>query len=183
MSYCYVTELHAYDFVIKDFVIKKGHYLCQTLYISPQNGIIFWRAGPLAIQAFPTRWVFRSPSVSVYQLALWEAAFGFSELFWKTLSMYLPISWGVIYERTCPHHAECPAVLDQKRHDPCALPSLFTCSCPKQFFFVSPDGKSPQKEMFCWCGTGKTKNSRSTKRHQNWWVQKLFWWEEKMEAK
>ena len=24
----YVTELHAYDFVIKDFVIKKGHYLC-----------------------------------------------------------------------------------------------------------------------------------------------------------
>ena len=32
MSYCMlqhdivVTELHAYDFVIKDFVIKKGHY-------------------------------------------------------------------------------------------------------------------------------------------------------------
>ena len=23
---CYVTELHAYDFVIKDFVIKKGYY-------------------------------------------------------------------------------------------------------------------------------------------------------------
>ena len=29
----YVTELHAYDFVIKDFVIKKRHYLCHTLYI------------------------------------------------------------------------------------------------------------------------------------------------------
>ena len=27
-----VTVLHAYDFVIKDFVIKKGHYLCRTLY-------------------------------------------------------------------------------------------------------------------------------------------------------
>ena len=26
-----VTELHGYDFVIKDFVIKKGRYLCQTL--------------------------------------------------------------------------------------------------------------------------------------------------------
>ena len=24
MGYCYVTELHAYDFVIKDFVIKRG---------------------------------------------------------------------------------------------------------------------------------------------------------------
>ena len=30
--YCYVIELHAYDFVIKYFVIKKGHYLCWTLY-------------------------------------------------------------------------------------------------------------------------------------------------------
>ena len=29
---CYVTELHAYDFVIKDFVIIEGRYLCQTLY-------------------------------------------------------------------------------------------------------------------------------------------------------
>ena len=28
-----VTELHTYDSVIKDFVIKKGCYLCQTLYI------------------------------------------------------------------------------------------------------------------------------------------------------
>ena len=27
-----VTELHACDFVIKDFVIKKGCYLGQTLY-------------------------------------------------------------------------------------------------------------------------------------------------------
>ena len=30
--YCYVTELQAYYFVIKDFyVIKKGHYLGWTL--------------------------------------------------------------------------------------------------------------------------------------------------------
>ena len=27
-------ELHAYDFVIKDFVIKKGCYLCRTLHSS-----------------------------------------------------------------------------------------------------------------------------------------------------
>ena len=37
--YCYVTEWHAYDFVVKDFVIKKGHYLCQTLYI---NKLVFF---------------------------------------------------------------------------------------------------------------------------------------------
>ena len=33
MGYCYVTEWHAYDFVIKDFIIKKGHYLCRTPYV------------------------------------------------------------------------------------------------------------------------------------------------------
>ena len=33
------------------------------------------------------------------------------------------------------------------------------------FFFVSPDEKSPQSEMFCQCGRDGTKNSRSIKRH------------------
>ena len=33
MWHCYVTELHAYDFVINDFVIKMGWYLCQALYM------------------------------------------------------------------------------------------------------------------------------------------------------
>ena len=28
----HVTEWHAYDFVIKDLITKKGRYLCQTLY-------------------------------------------------------------------------------------------------------------------------------------------------------
>ena len=31
---CDITELYACDFVIKDFVIKKGCYLRQTLYFS-----------------------------------------------------------------------------------------------------------------------------------------------------
>ena len=37
----YVTELHAYDFVIRDFVIKKGRYLCQTLYFPLFCGCVF----------------------------------------------------------------------------------------------------------------------------------------------
>ena len=40
----------------------------------------------------------RNPSASVYQLVSWEGAFGFSEFFLRTLSMLLPISWGVIYK-------------------------------------------------------------------------------------
>ena len=46
---------------------------------------------------------------------------------------------------------------------------------PQATFFVSLDKRSPQREMFCQCGRGETKNGRSRKRHQNWWVQKLFW--------
>ena len=41
-------------------------------------------------------------------------------------------------------------------------------------FFVPLDEKSPQREIFCQCGKTETKNSRSTKRHQNSQVQKLF---------
>ena len=47
-------------------------------------------------------------------------------------------------------------------------------SHPQQFFFVFPDEKSPWRETFCRWGRGETKNVRSTKRHQNWWVQNWF---------
>ena len=116
----------------------------------------------------------RNPSVSVCQLALlWEAVFSFSELFWKTLHAFA-ISWWVIYEHICPHCAECSAVFVQKWHDTRAPPSLFTPFYPEWLFFVSLVEKSPQRETFCQCGRGETKNSRSTKRHQNRQVQKLF---------
>ena len=46
---------------------------------------------------------------------------------------------------------------------------------PWATFFGFPKGKSPQREMVCRCGKGGTnKQSRSTKRHQNQWVQNLF---------
>ena len=48
--------------------------------------------------------------------------------------MCLLISWWVVYKRTCPRHAECSVVFDQKQHDPHAPPTLFIGSCPKQFF-------------------------------------------------
>ena len=70
----------------------------------------------------------RNPSVLVCQLVLlWEAVFGFSDFFFKkTLSTGLPILWRVIYKHMSPHRAECSAVFDQKQHDACAPPSLFT---------------------------------------------------------
>ena len=78
------------------------------------------------------------------------------------LKMHSLISWWVIYEHTCPHHAECSPVFDQKQHDPHVPPSLLT-RLPKDFL-PCPEGKiSPQRETFCRCGRGETKKSRSTK--------------------
>ena len=59
-------------------------------------------------------------------------------IFLKTLSTRFPMSWWVIYEHTCPHHAECSAVFDPKRHDLHASPSLFTSTQPSDFFCLFP---------------------------------------------
>ena len=76
----------------------------------------------------------RNPSVSQQLTLLWEAPFSFGEFFLKTLWPCLPISWWVIYKRTCPHCTECSAVFDQKWHDPDALPSPFTRLHPERLF-------------------------------------------------
>ena len=76
---------------------------------------------------------------------------------------------------SCPHCAECSAVFEQKWHDPHVLSSLFIQSHPKQLLFCFLGWKNSQRETFCWCGRGEIENGRSNKRHQNWYVQKLFW--------
>ena len=128
----------------------------------PKPGVIFWRAGPLQYRHPLLSECPRNQSGTVHQLGLlWEAVLDFSEFFLKTLSTWLPMSWWVSYERTCPYCAECSAVFDQKWHNPQAPPSLFTRSLP-EWLFVSLDEESPQREMFCLCKRGKTKNGRNT---------------------
>ena len=88
----------------------------------------------------PTRRVFWNPSVSVDQLVLWEAAFGFSE---------------VIYKRT--HCTEYSAIFDQKQRDPVPhsphLPDLTVSDCFCLFPWIK---KSPQRETFYRCGRDET---------------------------
>ena len=86
-----------------------------------------------------------NPSVSVSQLVLlWEAAFGFSECFFKTLSMCSPMSRWMIYKCTWPHYIVRTAGFHQKPHDPCAPPSLFTRS-HGGMFFCFPEWKKSSK--------------------------------------
>ena len=72
----------------------------------------------------------------------------------------------------CTHLTEYSAIFDQKNGvTPMPHPPYLTQST---FFVVSPDEKSPQKEMFCQCRRDETKNSRNTKRHQNRQVQTVL---------
>ena len=139
--------------------IHSLHSLPQICEGDPQNGILFWRSGPLLYRLHPLGVCSRNPSVSVYHLVLlWEAEFGFSEFFFEHSYNMFAHFMMMIYEPTCPHHAECTAVFDQKQHDPHVPPSLFTESYSKgHFIFVSPDEESPQREMFCQCERGETK--------------------------
>ena len=50
-----VTELHAYDFAIEDFVIHQEHYLCRALYLSVSKVEI--------VVEYSTHWVVSSFSL------------------------------------------------------------------------------------------------------------------------
>ena len=126
------------------------------------------------VQASPTKWVFLEPiCISVPAgivvrscIRLWSV---FLEDSFSVFACFLL----VIYKHTCPHCAECSAVLTK----PHALPSLFTQYHPKPFFLISPDEKSSQSETFYWCGRGKTKMAEALKgikinKFQNWFEQR-----------
>ena len=131
---------------------------------NPWNYLLEGR--PLVVQAPAARRVLcsRNPSVSVQPPALSTSV----HLFLKTF-----------FHQVCPFHDGWFTSLPTHTTTawPHVPPSLFMQGT--FFFFVSLDEKSPQREMFCWCRRGGTKNGGSHRRHQNWQVRKLFWAVEK----
>ena len=113
----------------------------------------------------------------MYQLVLlWKAAFGFSEFFWRLFQCICPCHDGW-FRSACAHTTlSVQQFLTKNGMIPMPPLSIFSQSCPKRhLLFPQIKKKSPQREMFCQYGKGETKNSRSTKTHQNRWVWKLFW--------
>ena len=109
---------------------------------SPKHQNYLLEGRHLVIQVFSTRWEFQEPiCISV---PAGTVVRGYVQLQWNflTLSMHLPILWWVIYECTCPHHAEYSAVFDAKQHHPQgpAIP-------------IHPI--SPQSTLFCFPGWEK----------------------------
>ena len=123
--------------------------------------------------------VLLNSSVSAYQLVvLWEATFSFIKFFWTLFQCICPFHDG--WFMNTPAHTV-PSVqqfLAQNGKTP--VPHIFYLpDLPlSNFSFVSPIEKTPQrKTLLMW--KRWIKSSRSTKKHQNWWVQKLFWAVEK----
>ena len=112
----------------------------------------------------------RNPSASIYQLALlWELHSASVNIFWRlnTFASFMMGDLGV-------HLSTLRWVFSSfwpKMTWPCIshLPSLVLRN-----FFFPPDEKYCQRETFCGCGRGETKNGRNTKRHQNQQVQNCF---------
>ena len=106
----------------------------------------------------------RNPSMSVYHLALlWEAVFGFSGFFLKTLFQCIcpfPDGWFM----NIPAHTVLSVQQFLTKNVMPHPPSLFTWSHPQWLFlFVSLDEKSLQRETFCQCGRGETKIAEALK--------------------
>ena len=131
--------------------------------------------GPL-VAGFPQGECSRNPSVSAYQLVLWEAALSFSEFCLKTLSRHLLDSGWWFTSTPAYTMLSVQQFLTKNSRTPGPHPPYSPYPALSDFIFVSLDKKkkSPQRETFCHCATGETKNSRITKRHQNWWVQNCF---------
>ena len=134
--------------------------------------------GSLVVQASPLGECSRNPSVSVYQLALlWEAVFGFSEVFGRLFQCVCPFHDGRFTSAPVHAMASVQQFLTQNSMTP--IPhSPYSCHIAlSDLFLVFLDEKIPQREMFHQCERGETnkqtKNGRITKSHRNLWVQKL----------
>ena len=145
---------------------------------TPQNWNYLLEGMPLIVQAsFAT--CSRNTSVSVYLLVLlWEAAFA-SEFFLKTLSTHFPFHGG--WFTSTPAHPLLSAqqFLTKNGLTPVIHPPYSPDLAPVTSF-VSSDEKQSSKGNALPLWRRWNKNSRSTKRPQNWQVPNLFWAVEKI---
>ena len=131
--------------------------------------------GPLVVQTSPARWVF------------WESIY----ISWHCCERLhsASVNFCLLFQHICPFHdgwfmSALPMLRWVFSHfwSKVAWPPWATLTIhliSPGATLASPHEESLQKEMFCRCGRGETKNGRSTKKHQNQWVQKLFWAMEK----
>ena len=104
---------------------------------SPQNGIIFWRIGPLQYRLPLLGECSRNPSVSVHQLALlWEAAFAFSDFFFEdSFSVFAHFMMGDLWLHLPTPHWVFSSFWPKMVWPPCPTLSIYLIS-PRVACFV-----------------------------------------------
>ena len=143
-----------------------------------QNGIIFWKAGPLQYRLPPLGKCLRN---------------GLNQCRWhcERLPSALMICFWRLFQCVCafldgwftsaPAHTTLSVqqCLTKNGMTPMAPPPYSPDLAQSNSFLFPWIKKCPQRVTFCLCERGETTNSRNTIRHQNWWVQNLFWAVEK----
>ena len=133
-------------------IIMKYIYQLQGVMKKPWNYLL--EGGPLVVQASQSR-------------------FGFSEFFWS-LNTFAHFMMGDLQVHLTTLHWVFSSFWPKMAWLSCpTFPIHWSCS--EQPFFVSWMKKVLKGKHFADVEEMKQKNGTSTKRHQNWWVQKLFW--------
>ena len=128
-----------------------------------KHGIIFWRLGPLYYRLPLLSECSRTPSVSVYQLALlWESAFSFSECFFEeSFNTFAHFMMGELQVHL-PMLCWVSSSFLSKTWPPCSTLPIHLIS-PQVTYFIFLDEKSPQSKAFYRCGRGEQKTAEALK--------------------
>ena len=148
--------------------MERKHIYANTkifayMYIPLQNQNYLLQGRLLVVQASPTE-CSRNPSVSVCQLVLlWEAEFSFSKIFLEdSFNVFPHLMMGDLRVHLPTSHWVFSSFWPKNRLTWVPHP-LYSPILPWATIFVSWNEKSPQRETFCQCERGETKNDRSTK--------------------
>ena len=131
--------------------------------MTPPKWNYLLEGGPLVGQASPTRRVFYAPTCTSVQLVLlWEAAFGFSELFGDSFNVFARFIMGDLQVHLPTPRWVFSSFWPKMAWLQCSTFSIHRISSQATFFGF-PGWKNPERGTFCWCGRSETENGWSTK--------------------
>ena len=144
--------------------------------------VILWRVGPLQYRLPPLGECSKNPSVSCTSWCYCERLSLASEnFFFKTLATRIVhLMMDDLGAHLPTPHWVFNSFWPKTAWPPCPTPSIHPISPWATSFFVCfPGWKKSSKGNILLMWKRWNKNGRSTERHQNWQVQKLFWAVEK----
>ena len=95
LTLIYLAKFHCLFCTMREDILEQEKSKVKYMEGPPKDPrIIFWRAGPLYYRLTLLGECSRDQSLSVRLLVLWEAAFSFSEFFWRPFQRVFPFHDG-----------------------------------------------------------------------------------------